>query len=112
LRAAGDIAGALEVHRKALAVRRERAERHPGFIFVRWELTVSLNTVAELLLSASSPQPAEAAQLFEECRAIAERTLISAPSYTQVRKQLEIAIRGLNAARSARRFPDLTQTGQ
>ena len=30
-----------------LAVRRERAERHAGFIFVPWELTRSLNSVAD-----------------------------------------------------------------
>jgi tetratricopeptide (TPR) repeat protein len=94
-RAAGDLEGALELHRKALSIRRERADRHPGFIFVPWELTRSLNTVAELLLLVSPPSPREAAALFAESRDAAARTLATAPSFAQVRRQLAVAEDGL-----------------
>jgi eukaryotic-like serine/threonine-protein kinase len=94
-RAAGDLGRALEFHRRALDVRRERAERHGGFIFIPWELTRSLNTTGELLLASSPPRIAEAAALFTEARVAADRALSRAPSFTQVRKQAAIADEGL-----------------
>jgi tetratricopeptide (TPR) repeat protein len=98
-RAEGRFGEALELHRKALAVRRERAERHGGFIFVPWELSRSLNSVADLLLALSPPRAEEAAALFAEARQAGLQTLEKAPSYTQVRKQVALAEEGL--ARSA-----------
>jgi eukaryotic-like serine/threonine-protein kinase len=94
-RSVGDLARALEFHRLALDVRRERAARHGGFIFIPWELTRSLNTTGELLLESSPPRVAEAASMFTAARAAAERTLSRAPSFTQVRKQAAIADQGL-----------------
>jgi hypothetical protein len=95
--AQGRRAEALDLHRRALAVRRDRAERHAGFIFVGWELTRSLNAVATLLL-AESPSAAEAEALFAEAREVGLRELQTAPSYTQVRKQVAIAEEGLARA--------------
>ena len=92
------LAEALDLHRKALAVRRERAERHAGFIFVPWELTRSLNSVAELLLELSPPRAGEASSLYQEARAAGLRTLETAPSFTQVRKQVAVAEEGLARA--------------
>jgi eukaryotic-like serine/threonine-protein kinase len=91
---------ALALHQKALAIRRQRAERHAGFIFVPWELTRSLNSVADLLLESTPPRVAEAAALYAESRAAGLRTLETAPSFTQVRKQVAVAEGGL--ARAAR----------
>jgi non-specific serine/threonine protein kinase/serine/threonine-protein kinase len=101
-RAEGRMDEALELHRKALAVRRERAARHAGFIFVPWELTRSLNSVADLLLAVSPPQPAEAAALFAEARDAGVIALEKAPSFTQVRKQVAVAEEGLARAALAR----------
>jgi tetratricopeptide (TPR) repeat protein len=102
-KAQGHLQEALDLHRRALAIRRERAERFSGFIFVPWELARSLNSVAELLLVVTPPQPGEAATLFAEARAMSLRTLDAAPSYTQVRKQLAVAEEGLARAGRALR---------
>jgi tetratricopeptide (TPR) repeat protein len=104
LRVEGRLKESLDVHRRALTIRRDRAARHAGFIFVPWELTRSLNSVADLLLAQSPPRPDEAAALFAEARDIGTRTLVTAPSFTQVRKQVAIAEEGL--ARTA-----LTRSG-
>lgn len=93
--AEGRLDEALALHRKALAVRRERAERHAGFVFVPWELTRSLNSVADLLLERRPPQVDEAAALYREARAVGLRTLETAPSYAQVRSQVTVAEDGL-----------------
>jgi len=93
--AEGRLEEALALHRRALAVRRERAERHPGFIFVPWELTRSLNSVAALLLETRPPHVDEAAALYAEARAAGLRTLETAPSYEQVRRQVRVAEEGL-----------------
>jgi tetratricopeptide (TPR) repeat protein len=53
-RAEGHLERALDLHQRALAVRRERVARDPGFIFIRWELCRSLNAVAELVSWAGS----------------------------------------------------------
>jgi tetratricopeptide (TPR) repeat protein len=98
-RAEGRLRESLDLHQRALAFRRERAARHAGFIFVPWELTRSLNSVADLLLALSPPRPDEAAALFEEARTAGLRAVAAAPSFTQVRKQIAIAEEGL--ARSA-----------
>jgi eukaryotic-like serine/threonine-protein kinase len=95
LQAQGQIEDALRFHRMALAVRRERAARDPGSMFVSWELTRSLNTVADLLLSLSPPHRDEAAALFAEARAAGEKALTKAPSHSQLRKQLANADEGL-----------------
>jgi tetratricopeptide (TPR) repeat protein len=100
--AEGRLEEALALHRRALAIRRERATHHAGFIFVPWELTRSLNSVAELLLAASPGAADEAATLFAEAREVGLRTLEEAPSFTQVRKQLAIAEEGLAKAAFAR----------
>lgn len=104
-RAEGRARESLDLHSRALAVRRDRAERHAGFIFVRWELTRSLNTVADLLLTITPPRPDEAASLFEEARTVGMRALAVAPSYTQVRKQVAVAFEGLARAAVARGGP-------
>jgi non-specific serine/threonine protein kinase/serine/threonine-protein kinase len=97
-RAEGRLVEALDLHRKALAVRRERAARDAGFAFVPWELTRSLNTVAELLLAVSPAKPEEAVMLFEEARNVGERALAAAPSHNQLRKQAANADEGLARA--------------
>ena len=104
-RAEGRARESLDLHRRALAVRRERAERHAGFIFVPWELTRSLNSVADLLLTMTPPRPEEAASLFEEARSTGMRTLAAAPSFTQVRKQVAVASEGLARAAAVRGGP-------
>ena len=96
--AQGQLDEALELHRRALAIRRERADRHAGFIFVPWELTRSLNSVGELLLAVSPPRTAEAAALFAEARDVGLRALEQAPSFTQVHKQVAVAEEGLARA--------------
>jgi non-specific serine/threonine protein kinase/serine/threonine-protein kinase len=93
--AQGHIEEALRFHRMALAVRRERAARSPGSMFVSWELTRSLNTVADLLLASSPPRPDEAAALFREARLAGENALARAPSHNQVRKQVANADEGI-----------------
>ena len=100
--AEGRLDEALALHRRALAIRRERADRHAGFIFVPWELTRSLNSVAELLVTATPPAADEAADLFMEARDVGLRTLKQAPSFTQVRKQVAVAEEGLARATVAR----------
>ena len=97
-RAEGRLAEALDLHRKALAARRERAARDLGFVFVPWELARSLNTVADLLLTVSPPKREDAVALFEEAKSVAERTLAVAPSHTQLRKQVANAEEGLARA--------------
>jgi tetratricopeptide (TPR) repeat protein len=101
-RAEGRAQESLDLHRQALAVRRQRAERHAGFIFVPWELTRSLNSVADLLLRLTPPRPDEASPLFEEARMVGLRTLAIAPSFTQVRKQVAVADEGLARAAALR----------
>lgn len=86
---------ALALHRQALAIRRERAGRYAGFLFVPWELARSLNAVAEALLAVSPPRLDEARDLFAEARAVGLGSLERAPSYTQVRRQVAIAEEGL-----------------
>jgi tetratricopeptide (TPR) repeat protein len=103
--AEGRLADALDLHRKALAMRRERAARDAGFVFVPWELTRSLNTVAELLLAVTPAKPEEAAALFEEARTVGERALGVAPSHHQLRKQVANADEGLARASLLRRQP-------
>ncbi len=103
--AEGRVSEALALHRRALAVRRERADRHAGFIFVPWELTRSLNSVGELLLAISPARAGEAADLFAEARDVSLRTLEHAPSFTQVRKQVAVAEDGLARAASLRVGP-------
>ena len=93
--AEGRLDEALALHRKALDVRRERAERHSGFIFVPWELTRSLNSVAELLLETRPARVDAAAALYAEARAAGRRALETAPSYAQVRRQVNVAEEGL-----------------
>ena len=104
-RAEGRLVDALDLHRKALAMRRERAARDAGFVFVPWELTRSLNAVAELLLAVSPAKPEEAATLFEEARNVGERALGVAPSHNQLRKQVANADEGLARASLLRRQP-------
>ena len=98
LRAEGKLTDSLDLHQRALAIRRARAERHAGFIFVPWELTRSLNAVGELLLAQTPPRADEAAALFAEALAVGTRTLADAPSFTQVRKQVAVAEEGLARA--------------
>lgn len=103
--AQGALADALDLHRRALAVRRERAERFPGFVFVPWELARSLNTVGELLLMSSPAHADEAAALFREAVDVGRRAIAEAPSYTQVRRQVAIAEDGLARAAEIRGGP-------
>jgi non-specific serine/threonine protein kinase/serine/threonine-protein kinase len=86
---------ALALHRQALAIRRERAGRYAGFLFVPWELTRSLNAVAEALMAESPRGLDEARNLFAEARAVGLGALENAPSYTQVRRQVAVAEEGL-----------------
>jgi hypothetical protein len=51
------------------------------------------------------PRPDEAALLFEEARTVGMRALAVAPSYTQVRKQVAVAIEGLARAAAVRGGP-------
>jgi len=101
-RAQGRLDEALALHRQALTVRRERAEHHAGFIFVPWELTRSLNAVANLLLEHSPAGTDEALRLFTEARDVGIRTLERAPSYTQIRRQVALAEDGVARATRAR----------
>jgi tetratricopeptide (TPR) repeat protein len=103
MRAEGRLDTALDLHRKALAIRRERADRHAGFIFVPWELARSLNSVGDVLLALSPPRAEEAAALFGEARDVGTRTLAGAPSFAQVRKQVAIAEAGLARVDGLRR---------
>lgn len=93
--AEGRLNEALALHRQALDVRRERAERHAGFIFVPWELTRSLNSVAALLLENRPPHVDEAAALYAEAKSVGLQALETAPSYAQVRRQVTVAEEGL-----------------
>jgi len=93
---------ALDFHRRALAIRRERAARHAGFLFAPWELTRSLNAVAAALLGASPQRVDEAHALFTEAQAVGLAALQHAPSYTQVRVQVAIAEEGLARLAAAR----------
>ena len=95
-------AEALALHRRALAVRRERAARNAGYMFVPWELTRSLNAVGELLLEAEPAQPDQAAAHFAEAIDVGERALARAPSHQQVRRQVAIAFEGLARVAGAR----------
>ncbi|MGE0359433.1 MAG: protein kinase [Vicinamibacterales bacterium] len=100
--AEGRFAEALHLHRRALAIRRERAARYAGFLFVPWELTRSLNAVAVALLQVPPPVLDEAQALFMEARTVGLAVLEHAPSYTQVRVQLAVAEEGLARIASAR----------
>jgi non-specific serine/threonine protein kinase/serine/threonine-protein kinase len=100
--AEGRLDEGLAMHRRALAIRRERAARHAGFIFVPWELTRSLNSVGNLLLRVAPPQPEEAAAMFSEAREVGLAALEQAPSFTQVRKQVAVAEEGRARAARAR----------
>ena len=103
--AEGRLVDALDLHRQALVVRRERAARDAGLVFVPWELTRSLNAVAELLLAVSPAKPEEAAALFEEARNVGERALAVAPSHNQLRKQVANADEGLARSSLMRHQP-------
>jgi tetratricopeptide (TPR) repeat protein len=111
-RAEGRAQEALDLYRRALAARRERAERHAGFIFVPWELTRSLNSVADLLLTMTPPRSAEAASLFEEARTTGLRALAAAPSFTQVRKQVAVASEGLARCAAVRGGPQAARLAE
>ena len=76
--------------------------RDPGFMFVPWEMTRSLNTLGELLLALSPPQANESFDLFSEAANVANATLAVAPSFNEVRKQLAIALEGVARASLAR----------
>ena len=113
LRKKGDLARALELHQKALAARRERAALDTGMPFIRWDLSQSLNAVAESFLTTSPARAQEAAALFNEARKVTEETLRVAPSFNELRKQLAKADEGLarvaslggqDSMTSARRF--------
>jgi non-specific serine/threonine protein kinase/serine/threonine-protein kinase len=95
LRMKGESRQALELHQKALTVRRERAALDTKWPFVRWDLTQSLNAVADIFLTSSPPRVREAGALFEEARRIAEETLRIAPSFNELRKQLAKSQEGL-----------------
>ena len=97
-RAQGQLTDALDLHRRALGVRGERAARDSAFMFVPWEHARSLNTVGELLLEISPDNWKEARQLFEQAQDIAERTLSVAPSFNEIRKQLATSYEGLAQA--------------
>ena len=105
-RGEGRIDEALSWHQKALAVRRERARLDSAFMFVPWEFVRSLNTVGELLLEQSANNREEARQVFSEARDVAEKTLLLAPSFNEVRKQLAISLEGLGRAALAEPRPD------
>jgi eukaryotic-like serine/threonine-protein kinase len=106
-RAEGRLADALLWHQQALAVRRERARVDNAFMFVPWEFTRSLNTVGELLLETKPADLAEARALFTEARDVARQTLLIAPSFNEVRKQLAISLEGLARAGLADQRPDI-----
>jgi len=95
LRMKGELARALELHQKALAVRRERAALDTGMPFIRWDLSQSLNAVAESFLTSSPARAQDAAALFKEARKVSEETLRIAPSFNELRKQLAKADEGL-----------------
>jgi tetratricopeptide (TPR) repeat protein len=95
-------AEALDLHRRALAIRRERAAQYGGFLFVPWELTRSLNAVAGALLDVAPPRVAEARGYYAEARAVGLAALEQAPSYAQVRRQVAIAEAALAQAATSR----------
>jgi tetratricopeptide (TPR) repeat protein len=99
---------ALALHRRALALRRDRAARYAGFLFVPWELTRSLNAVAAALLEVSPPGLDDAGALFEEARTVGLDTLERAPTYTQVRRQVAVAEEGLARVAALRRPGEAT----
>jgi tetratricopeptide (TPR) repeat protein len=98
LRAQGQLSRALDLHQKALVVRRERVARDPTFTFIRWDLCRSLNATGQLLLLMSPPDPGSATALFEEARELAETTLTTAPSFNELRKEIAKADEGLGHA--------------
>ena len=107
MRAQGEIDRALDLHQKALLVRRERVQRDPGFTFIRWELSRSLNATGGLLLLTRPPDPAAAAALFAEAHEIADAALSSAPSFNELRKEVARAEEALGRAALARTPPAL-----
>ena len=64
-------------------------------MFVPWELTRSLNAVAELALAVGPDGIDEAATLFAEARNVGEKALDAAPSFNELRKQVANAYEGL-----------------
>jgi tetratricopeptide (TPR) repeat protein len=100
--AEGRFGEALHLQRRALAIRRERAARFAGFLFVPWELTRGLNAVAAALVQVPQPEFDEAQALFAEARAVGLTVLERAPSYTQVRVQVAVAEEGLARIASLR----------
>jgi tetratricopeptide (TPR) repeat protein len=109
-RAEGRLREALGWHQRALAVRRDRARFDSAFMFVPWELARSLNTVGELLLEISPGSSTEARGRFEEARDVAQKTLLLAPSFNEMRRQLAISFEGLAMAALAERGPDHADT--
>jgi tetratricopeptide (TPR) repeat protein len=102
MRAQRDVERALELHQRALVVRRERVARDPDFAFIRWELSRSLNATGELLLVVRPGDPGAAEALFSEALQVAETTLDSAPSFNELRKQVARAEEGMGRASLAR----------
>lgn len=98
LRARGQMAQALELHRQVLAIRRARVALDPNFTFIRWDLSRSLNVVGQLLLVVPPGDPEQARALFEEAYGLAEETLRTAPSFNELRKQSARADEGLGRA--------------
>jgi eukaryotic-like serine/threonine-protein kinase len=82
---------ALDLHRRALAIRRERAARYAGFLFVPWDLTRSLNATGSALLNVAPPRRDDARAHFAEARTVGLAALEHAPSYTQIRRQVAFA---------------------
>jgi non-specific serine/threonine protein kinase/serine/threonine-protein kinase len=105
LRMKGDLTRALELHQKALAVRRERAALDTRMPFICWDLTQSLNAVADSFLTISPRRAGEASALFEEARKVAEDTLRVAPSFNELRKQLAKSDAGLARVALLRKNP-------
>jgi tetratricopeptide (TPR) repeat protein len=102
LRAQGELSRALDLHQKALVVRRERVARDPNFTFIRWDLCRSLNATGQLLLMMSPPNSESAEALFDEARELAETTLTTAPSFNELRKEVAKADEGLGRAAMVR----------
>jgi non-specific serine/threonine protein kinase/serine/threonine-protein kinase len=102
LRAQGQTARALELHQQVLALRRARVARDPHFTFIRWDLSRSLNAVAQVLLIVTPGDVNSATALFEEARELTEQTLRTAPSFNELRKQLARAEEGLGQAAQIR----------
>jgi tetratricopeptide (TPR) repeat protein len=109
-RVEGRLHKALELHRRALQVRRERAKRDSSFMFVPWGLAMSLNAVGELLLAISPANWLEAHQLFSEARDLIDPLLSRAPSFNQLRRELAISYEGLARSELAGRGPQSAET--